>query len=162
MSYLQKCIVLIFLAGAMVGCDVVAPVYTPSTGGYLGADITPKNTWSVRGNLANPSAAADEDLATAARSNYQYTGAELIIDLKKVCLFQTVIIEHGAARSGHCRSVDVSTSVDGKIFNNRYIAPGTRRLTIVSLPAPTLARYVRIKAVRPGRSRWAVAEVYLQ
>ena len=162
MSYLQKCIVLIFLVGVMVGCDVVVPVYTPSTGGYLGADITPKNTWSVRGSLANPAAVADEDLTTAARSSYQYTGAELIIDLKKVCLFQTVIIEHGAARSGHCRSISVSTSVDGKIFNNKYLSPGTRRVTIVSLPKAVLARYVRIKVVRPGRSRWAIAEVYLQ
>ena len=162
MSYLHKCIVLLFLTGVVVGCDVVAPIYNPSTGGYLGADITPKDTWTVRGDLANPAAAIDQDLATAARSNYQYRGAELIIDLKKVCLFQTVIIEHGAARSGHCRSVDVSTSVDGKIFNNKYVAPGTRRITIISLPAPTLARYVRIKAVKPGRSRWAIAEVYLQ
>lgn len=162
MNYLRKGIVLIFLAGVVVGCDVITPVYSPSTGGYLGADITPKNTWSVRGDLTNPAAAADEDLATAASSNYQYQGAELIIDLKKVCLFQTVIIEHGGAKSGHCRSVDVSTSVDGKIFNNRYIAPGTRRLTIVSLPAPTLARYVRIEAAKPGRSRWVIAEVYLQ
>lgn len=146
----------------MVGCDVVAPVYSPSTGGYLGANITPKDTWVARGSLANPAFAIDQDLATAARSDYQYEGAELIIDLKKVSLFQTVIIEHGAARDGHCRSVAITTSVDGKIFNNKYVAPGTRRVTIVSLPAPTLARYVRIEAARPGRDRWAIAEIYIQ
>ncbi len=162
MNYLKKCIFLVFLAGVMVGCDVVAPVYRQSTGGYLGANITLKNTWSVRGDLANPAAAADEDLSTFARSNHGYTGAELIIDLKKVCLFQTVILEHGAARNGHCRKADISTSVDGKHFSNKYVVPGTRRVTIISLPAPTLARYVRIKVVRPGRSRWAIAEVYIQ
>jgi hypothetical protein len=162
MNYLKKCIFLIFLAGVMVGCDVVAPVYGPSTGGYLGANITPKNTWSVRGDLSNPSAASDEDISTFARSNHGYTGAELIIDLKKVCLFQTVILEHGADKSGHCREVDISTGLDGRTFSKKYVAPGTRRVTIISLPAPTLARYVRIKAVRPGKSRWSIAEVYIQ
>lgn len=162
MNYLTKFICLVFLVGVMIGCDVVAPIYKPSTGGYLGADITPKNTWTVRSGLANPAAATDENLFTAARSNYGYAGAELIIDMKKVCLFQTIILEHGAAKNGHCREVDISTSVDGKKFSKKYVAPGTRRITIVSLPAPTLARYVRIKAVRPGRSRWSIAEVYIQ
>ncbi len=162
MNYLKKCLCLVFLTGVMGGCEVVSPVYRQSTGGYLGADITPKNTWSVRGDLANPAAAADEDISTAARSNYGYTGAELIIDLKKVCLFQTVILEHGTAKSGHCREVDISTGVDGKNFSKKHVAPGTRRFTIISLPAPTLARYVRIKAVSPGRGRWYIAEVYIQ
>ncbi|MCD4699375.1 MAG: discoidin domain-containing protein [Phycisphaerae bacterium] len=162
MNYLRRCVCLVFLVGVMVGCDVVAPVYSPSTGGYLGANITPKDTWAARGDLANPAYAIDQDLSTAARSDYQYKGAELIIDLKKVCLFQTVIIEHGAAKGGHCRSVDISTSVDGKIFTNKYVAPGTRRVTIASLPAPTLARYVRLEASRPGRGRWAIAEIYIQ
>lgn len=161
MNYLRKCTGLLLLLVVTVGCEVT-PIYKPTTGGYFGADITPKNTWSARGNLTNPAAAIDENLATAARSNYQYAGAELTIDLKRVCLFQTVIIEHGAARAGHCRSVDISTSIDGKTFSNRNTSPGTRRVTIVSLPKATLARYVRIKAARPGRSRWAIAEVYLQ
>ena len=162
MNYLRTCVCLVFLVGVMAGCDVVAPVYSPSIGGYLGANITPKDTWVARGNLANPASAVDQDLSTAAISGYQYKEAELTIDLKKVCLFQTVIIEHGAAVGGHCRSVDISTSVDGKIFNNKYITPGTRRVTIASLPAPTLARYVCIKASRPGSNRWVIAEVYLQ
>lgn len=162
MNYQRRYICLVFLVGVMVGCDVVAPVYSPSTGGYLGANITPKNTWAARGDLANPASAIDHDLSTAARSDYQYKGTELIIDLKKVCLFQSVIIEHGAARGGHCRSVNISTSVDGRIYNNKYIAPGTRRVTIISLPAPTLARYVRLEASSPGRSRWAIAEIYIQ
>ena len=144
------------------GCDEVGQVYTSTTGGYLGSDISPKRTWRLSGELYNPSAAADGDFATAARSDYEYRGATLTIDLKRVCLFQTIIIEHGAGEHGHARRIAVATSIDGKEFAQRYWAPGKRRVTILSLPKPVLARYVRLQVARPGPRPWNIAEIYIQ
>ncbi len=162
MKHLQKWVFLLLAAGGIIGCDVVAPIYIPTTGGYYSSNISPKIHWVARGDLANPAAAIDGNLSTTARSNNQYAGAEITIDMKRRCMFQTVIIEHGAARGGHCRSVGVSTSVDGKTFKDQHVAPGTRRVTIVSLPATRLARYLRLKAVKPGIGPWVIAEIYLQ
>ncbi len=158
---------LLFLATAIIlvviiGCDAVFPIYRPTTGGYLGADITPKKTWTCWGNLDNPSAAVDEDLSTIAKSRHSPAGAEITIDLKRLCLFQSIIIEHGQAQMGYCQSLAVLTSVDGKRFTKQYVAPGARRVTIILLPAPTVARYVRLRLLKPGLERWAIAEVFLQ
>lgn len=156
------CVALLWASAGMIGCEGAPAIYTPTGGGYLGADISRKNSWSVRGNLANPPAAVDGNLATFARSGNSYRGAELTIDLKKVCLFQTVIIDHGSREHEHCRRTAVATSVDGAIFRDRYVAPGTRRLTILCLPGPVLARYLRLRAEAPGPRRWSIAEVYVQ
>ena len=153
--------VLLIAGACLPGCGA-SPVYYPTTGGYLGADISPKGTWSAHGSLSNAAAATDGDLSTAARSDYNYRSAAITIDLKKACLFQTVIIDHGNAEHGHCRKVALATSLDGKIFIDRYAAPGTRRITILCTPGPVLARYVRLQAVAPGPRPWSIAEVYLQ
>ncbi|KPK79280.1 MAG: hypothetical protein AMJ81_13510 [Phycisphaerae bacterium SM23_33] len=149
------------MAAGAAGCDPPR-LYTPTEGGYMGATITPKTTWIVRGNLSTPSAAADENLASIARSDYDYAGAHLTIDLGQPCMFQTVIIDHGREDRGHCRTVGVATSLDGRLWIGRHTGPGTRRVTILSLPQVVLARYVRIQAAQPGVQPWAVAELYLQ
>lgn len=128
----------------------------------MGAKITPKRTWAARGDLSNPAAVADGLLVTVARSDYDYTGAELVIDLRQPCMFQTVVIDHGLEPQGHCRKVGVATSLDGKLWVDRYAGPGARRVTVLSLPEVVLARYVRLRAVQPGTRPWAVAEVFLQ
>jgi hypothetical protein len=153
---------LVAMAAALGGCDSVAPIFRPTTGGWAGADISPKNTWTATGTVSNPQLAVDNDLSTAARSDYRQGDAELTIDLKRMCLFQTVIIEHGSERDSHARNVTVATSPDGKNFVDRHTVPGVRRVTVVSLPAPVLARYVRLKADNSGLRPWNVAEVYLQ
>jgi hypothetical protein len=152
-------LLLVALAG---GCDSVTPIYRASTGGFAGSDISPKGTWTATGSLSNPQAALDEDLATAARSDLRVAEPELTLDLKRLCLFQTVIVEHGAEPNGHGRTVSVSTSEDGRLFLQRHVGPGTRRVTILCLPVPVLARYVRLKAAGSGSMPWNVAEVYLQ
>ncbi len=153
---------LLWASAGMIGCEGAPAIYTPTGGGYLGAEISPKNSWAVRGHLANPPAAADGNLATFARSDYAYRGAELTIDLKKVCLFQTVIIDHGIHEHEYCPRTAVATSVDGAIFTDRLAAPGTRRVTVLCLPGPVLARYLRLRAEVPGPRPWSIAEVYVQ
>jgi hypothetical protein len=161
MTRLLRGVWLLAIAAAAGGCAPAA-IYTATEGGYAGIKITPKSTWSVRGSLPAPRAAIDGELATIARSDYDYTGAELIIDLKQPCMFQTVVIEHGGEDRGFCRRVAVATSLEGKLWLIRHTAPGTRRVTLVSLPQVVLARYVRLRVLQPGSRPWAVAEVFLQ
>ena len=144
------------------GCETVSPIYRPTTGGYLGADISPKKTWSCWGSVVNASAVIDEDLTTIARGRFNSAGEEITIDLKRLCLFQTIIIEHGQFERGYCYRLSILTSVDGKKFTKQYDTSGARRVTIILLPKPTVARYIRLKVVKPGPERWAVAEIYLQ
>ena len=101
-------------------------------------------------------------MATAAVSTQHYRGAELTIDLGAPCLFNMVIIRHGPDGEGHCARVELLTSLDGTRFISRHIAPGTRIRTNLCPIRPILARYVRLRAVVPGKHRWSVAEVYLQ
>jgi len=145
----------------LAGCGPV-PLYAPSAGGYLGPSITPRRRWVLSGTLAGPALAVDGDLLTAARAARDQLGAHLIIDLKEPCVFQSVIIDHGAAAGGHCRLVALDTSVDGTRWRRRYAAAGTRRVTVLCLPEVVLARYVRLRCVVPGPGRWTIAEVYLQ
>lgn len=154
-------VLLIVALAAGIGCDPT-PIYRPTRGGYFGSSISDKKTWALSGTLDKPAAAADGNLATAARSGSRYAGAELVIDLKTNCIFQTVILDHGAAADGHARLVGVATSIDGKNWTDRYSGPGTRRVTILSMPEVVLARYLRIQALAPAQAPWAIAEVYLQ
>lgn len=146
-------------AALLSGCQ---PDTYSSNGGYLGADICPKKDWTASGTLSNPSYAIDGNLDTAALSDYQYTGAELTIDLHRPCVFQTVIIEHGKNERGFARKIAVATSVDGSVFTDRYVAGDSRKVAILSLPGAVLARYVRIRAVTPNTQPWSIAEVNLQ
>lgn len=149
------------LLASLAGCDGVSAVYTP-TGGHLGAHISARNTWTASGDLFDAARAIDGDLLTVAASDHAYAGAELTIDLKQPCIFQTIILEHGRARNGFCRTVRASTSLDGKLFVDRYTGAGTRRVTHLLLAQPVLARYIRLRAEAPGDEPWSIAEVYLQ
>jgi len=152
---------IILSAAAVAGCGP-ASVYRPTRGGYFGASISDKSTWTLSGGLSNPALAADNNLATAARTGRQYTGAELVIDLHALCIFQTVILDHGTARDGYCRQVGVATSIDGTNWVDRYCGPGTRRVTVLSMPEVVMARYVRLRALAPSPRPWTIAEAYLQ
>ncbi len=144
-----------------IGC-VPGEIYRPFAGQTLGMKITPKDGWRASGTLPNPRAAVDGDLATLARAGRRSGNAQLTLDLRENCVFQSVIIDHGESQYGCGRRVSVATSVDGKIFVPRYAAQGTRRVTHLLLPKPVLARYVRINVLATGRRPWAVAEVYIQ
>lgn len=150
------------LALPIASCNNVGGIYRSTTGGYLGADISPKNTWMARGDLQNPSAAIDDNMDTAARSDYEYSGAAITIDLRRPCVFQTVVVDHGAGENGHAGKVAVATSADGKSFVDRHVSPGKRRVTILCLPKPVLARYLRLRVTSPGIQPWNIAEIYLQ
>jgi hypothetical protein len=127
-----------------------------------GANMSNRRTWTARGDLKDPSFAIDSNMNTAALSGADYTNTSLVIDLKQPCVFHTVIIEHGQSEMGFPRTVGVATSMDGVKFTERYQGPGTRKVTILLLPQPVLARYVRLQALRPGREPWSLAEVHLQ
>ena len=71
-------------------------------------------------------------------------------------------IDHGREPLGYCRRVAVATSLDAKLWVDRHAAPGTRRVTILSMPSVALARYIRLKAVQPSARPWAIAELYVQ
>ena len=72
-----------------------------------------------------------------------------------------VIIEHGADELAFAPRVAVQTSLDGAVFTQRYVGVGSRRVTILYLGGPVLARYVRLQALASGQRPWAVAEIYL-
>jgi hypothetical protein len=123
--------------------------------------ITPHTQWRVSGDLTNPAAAADGDLTTAAISQAAYAGAELTVDLGKPCLFNMIVMDHGPMPEGFPRRMAVLTSLDGREFTYTYGKEGNRQRTVFVLITPTLARYIRIKAVVPGSEPWSVGEVFL-
>ena len=125
------------VAGILGGAGCVpGQIYSDYAGEAFGMKITPKHSWKPSGTIANA------------------------LDLNDNCVFMSVIIDHGESQHAFARSVCVATSVDGKVFVNRYTAGGTRRVTHLLLPKPVLARYVRLQAVAPGPRPWSIAEVY--
>lgn len=122
--------------------------------------VTPRATWKVSGSLAGAPKAVDDNLQSFASSGA--AGAQLTIDLGKWCLFNQVIVDHGPNEYGFPRRMAVLTSLDGSVFTQQHIVPGTRRITYATLPSPVLARYVRLQAVVQGDQPWSVAEVYLR
>jgi hypothetical protein len=153
----------VLLAGFLIaGCEPVSPIYQDSHGQQGPASITPKSAWRAAGDLANPAKAVDGDLQTVATVMPDFTGRALTIDLSKPCLFQMVIIEHGSEEVNYAPSVEVAVSMDGRTFQPVFVGVGTRRVTTLLLPSPTLGRYLRIKAVKSSDRPWSVAEVYLQ
>lgn len=124
--------------------------------------VSKRSNWRIGGDLRDLQNAIDGDFTTAAVSRDDYANATITIDLGKVCLFNTVVIDHGPNELGFCRRVALLTSSDGMTFTHRHIVGGTRRVTIVCFITPTLARYVRLEAVLPGSRPWSVGEVYMQ
>ncbi len=148
-------------AGALVaGCEPAEPE-TEAVHKYPAARISPKNTWTIKGDLGDISAAIDGNPSTAAISTEVYANSTLILDLGKTCMFNTILIEHGD-EMGFCRRMSVSTSIDGKTYTMRTIGPGNRKTSIIALVTPVLARYVQIKALIPGNNAWSISEIDLQ
>jgi len=149
------------VAGGCLGlgaCD--GPGY-PDGGGFAAGRITPRAQWTATGRVLAPASAVDGDPATAALGEGSYERAFLNIDLGRECLFNMVVINHGARETGHARRIAVLTSDDGKNYQRQAEAPGLRRVSTVMLPRAVLARYLRIEVVDPGDTTWAVGEVYI-
>lgn len=149
---------LIYLLAAAAGCS---PEYDSRTR-FPAAAISDKKTWKAGGGIPTPASAIDGDLSTAAVSGYSYENKAIVIDLGKVCLFNTIIVEHGSDQYGFCGRVGISTSIDGKEYTHRAAMLGTRKVSIFLLVTPVLARHVRLQAVVPGNRPWSIAEVYLR
>ena len=118
--------------------------------------------WRASGDLRVPNITIDGNINTIAISPNSDGRGTLTIDLGKPCMFNMIVVEHGANEFGFARRVAVSTSLDGQAFTQRYTGHGTRRVTILCPATPMLARYVRLQAVVAGDQPWSVAEVYFQ
>ncbi|HAU36204.1 MAG TPA: hypothetical protein DCX07_00620 [Phycisphaerales bacterium] len=146
---------------AMSGC--VGAIYHHGGPRAPAAAIPPRELWKVSGTLRDLPKIRDGNINTVTRSAAGEENPSLTIDLGKLSMFNMVVVDQGPTDEfGFPRRLSVETSVDGQNFAYRYAAPGTRRVTILCLPTPVLARYVRLKVVVPGVHPWAVAEVYLQ
>jgi len=128
----------------------------------LATAVSARTTWRVGGDLKEVKNAVDGSRVTAAVSEPAYQNAHVTIDLGKPCLFNMVVIDHGPEEMGFCRRLAVLTSLDGQNYTRRTVGPGTRRVTILSLITPILARYVRLQVVATGDRPWSVGEVYVQ
>ena len=148
------------LAAIAVSCN--GPIYHHGRTHSPAAAVPDRRQWRVTGDLRNSHKAADGNVSSAAVSLRNYDSAYITVDLGKVSLFNMVIVDHGAEEFGFCRRLAVETSLDGKTFTFQYAAPGTRRVTLLVLSRPVLARYVRLKTIVPGMRRFSVAEVYLR
>jgi hypothetical protein len=136
------------------------PIYDEASGRSPYA-MTPRSTWKIVGDVRDPQKAIDNDLGTAAVTGPNYENAVVTIDLGKPRLFNMVVIDHGRDEMGFCKRVAVYTSQDGQNFAYQYATLGTRRVTVIALPNPTLARYIRLQAVVPGANPWSLAEIYV-
>jgi len=125
------------------------------------AAVSPFQDWKVTGNLQEPQKAADGSAATAAVARRGHN-AQITIDLGTACLFNMIAVNHGPDQFGFCRRLAVLTSLDGKAFDRRTVLPGTRHITVLLLPRPTLARYIRLQVVLRGSRPWSVAEIFVQ
>jgi len=148
------------LAAFAASCN--GPIYHHRRSYSPAAAVPDRQKWRITGDLRDPQKAADGNISTAALSQRNYDSAYITIDLGKVSMFNMVIVDHGNEEFGFCRRLAVDTSLDGKSFTFQYAAPGTRRVTLLVLPKPVLARYVRLRTIVPGVRRLSVAEVYLR
>lgn len=153
---------LLVLAAAVLCAGCVGPTYGEGAGKLPAAAITPRQAWTAYGVLEHPELAIDDKANTAAVSGDSYAQATLTIDLGKPCFFNMVVVDHGFRKDGFCRQMALLTSMDGRQFQRLQAVYGTRRLTIVALVTPRMARYIRLEALEPGTEPWAVAEVYVQ
>lgn len=124
--------------------------------------ISPRQQWKIDGTLNNPLYAIDGNINTAATIGSPYRNAQLTIDLGKACLFNMVVIEHGAKEFDFTRRITISSSTDGKNFIPQVEVPDLRRVATVLLRHQQLARYIRIQATEEGAATWSIAEIYVQ
>ena len=158
LKILEKNVFFILLPAMLCGCEVD---YS-SREKFPAAEISPRSSWKVSGTLRGCENAIDSDPATAATTGHSYDNSVIIVDLGKICLFNTVIADHGSDEFGFCRRVAILTSIDGKKYTHRTAISGTRQVSFFNLVTPTLARYVRLQAIVPGNRPWSIAELYLQ
>ena len=146
---------------AAAGCEG-DPAFDPAAQAAA-AGIAPRSQWQVRGRgVDNAELAIDGNMATRATTSSSYRDAALTIDLGDPSLFNMLVLEHGAEGMGFAQRVGVSTSLDGQSYTRRAIAPGNRRVTIVCIVTPVLARHIRIEAMQPGQRPWSLAEIQLK
>jgi hypothetical protein len=148
------------VAVLLAGCS--GQVYDPAAGAALPGAIPNRYTWRASGDFPKPVFAIDGDVNTVTSTVASYGNASMTIDLGKASIFNMVVMDHGVYEYGFPRRVAVLTSLDGKNFSYRFAGPGTRRVTILSLMTPTMARYVKLQAVEPGDKPWSIAELYFQ
>jgi len=148
---------------AILGCTTVPPYPLPHEREGLPSWLSPRGQWRISASgIENPQRALDDERGTAAVSGPSYHHAHVTIDLGKPCLFNLVVIDHGSDEFGFCGRMAVLTSTDGSAYQLQRSEPGTRRVSIVCLIRPTMARYVRIRAEEQGPRPWSLAEIYLQ
>ncbi len=147
---------------ASIGGCAPGPIYGPDAARAPIGEITARNTWIAAGNLDKPDLATDGDLNTMAVGRTGNPPPSLRIDLGQACTFNFVVVDHGRDELAFARRVEIATSMDGRTFTQRFIGPGSRRVSNFMLPSTALARFVRITAIEPGTKPWVVAEVYFQ
>lgn len=152
----------VVLAG-LAGCD---PQFDLGRGNIFGTDaISSQLAWKVQSQhgFRDARKAIDGNSNSyAITRGKNYSGASITIDLERQCIFNMVVLIHGAREFGFAKEVQLSISTDGKSFKSCYQTFGTRKVTYIPVLTPVTARYIRITAVRPGPKPWAIAEIYLQ
>ena len=157
-NMLKKFSISALAAMMLCGCEVD---YS-SRQKFPAAEISPRSSWKVSGTLRGCENAIDDDSSTAATTGHSYDNSVIIVDLGKICLFNTIIADHGSDEFGFCRRVAILTSIDGKKYTHQAAISGTRQVSFFNLVTPTLARYIRLQAIVPGNRPWSIAELYLQ
>ena len=157
-----RLVLAVVLAACVVGCDGTTGY--PEGRTQPAAQVTPRAEWRAAEatGVQNAELAFDNDESSAASASGGYQGATLTIDFGKVCLFNQIVLHHGPKEMGFARRIAVSTSLDGRTFRKRFDGPGTRRVSIFSLVAPALGRYVRLQVVQPGAEPWSIGEVFVR
>lgn len=156
----RACLALVFCVTGATAGGCLAPIYSHGRAAEASA-VSYYAAWKITGDLKDLHKAHDNSVSTAAVSPQTYANAAFTIDLGRSCLFNMVVIDHGANEYGYARRTAVMVSSDGKVFTPQYAAPGTRRVTVLSWLTPVMARYIRIQALTPGDRTWSVAEVYV-
>ena len=157
-----RLVLAVALAACVLGCDGTTGY--PEDRMQPAAEVTPRAGWRAveATGVQNAELTFDGEESSAASTSSGYRGATLTIDFGKVCLFNQIILHHGPAEMGFARRIAVSTSMDGKTFRKRFDGPGTRKVSIFSLVAPALGRYVRLQVVQPGAQPWSIGEVFVR
>ena len=145
----------------LLACGCVGDIGYTGSPPPLDNSVSPRRQWKAAGTITDPARAIDGNLGTLALAN-PHNNAALTVDLAKACIFNMVVIDHGSNEYGFARRIAVSVSLDGKRFTRVHTGMGARRVTLLSIMKPTLARYIRLEATMSGPRPWAVAEVYFQ
>ena len=157
-----RVLVAVVAAIPLCGCD---PVFNP-LGPRVNRDaISLPLVWKISsrgGKFKNLRGAIDGLAITKAETVGSYRGASITIDLRRPCIFNTVVLTHGDKPFGFAKTISLATSRDGKNFTQQITTYGTRKVTYINLLTSTTARYIRITVVKPGTEPWAISQIYFQ